>query len=859
MSVSNGQSANQTTFNNAFMSRTTDTSTTGKIDLEDSGSDSITDLQQVVNNHDDSINALEAQNLVENTGGSSTDNAVPRFNGTGGTDIQDSGVLIDDSNNVTIPGDLTVNGTTTTINTATLDVADQNITVNDGGNDASSEGAGLTVERTGTDGSIVYEDALTSKFKLGALGSEVEVADVSSSQQLTGKDYDGGTASNTSRMTMPKNTKSNLDGLTRKEGTFVYATDEAKPYYDNGSILVDFGAGGSGVGGVNYLEGDDFDFEDSVGNWVAYADAAATSPVDGTGGSPTATVTRTTTASEILRGTGSLEIAKDAADRQGEGGSVDFTIDNADKGKLLEISFDYSTSANYASGDIRLFVYDRDGASVLAVLNDDDGDLLSGSGKFVGKFQADSTNDDYRLIFHIATTNASAYDVFIDNVKVGPEGSLNVPLVTPWVDYTPTGRWTTNATYTGKWRRVGDTMECQAYITLSGAPAGAGGLFVSIPDGFTIDSTKLAGASGTIQNLGSAYCQDNGVDAFPGIAAYFDSTTVLLLSLEEQNETTNDVRVNSINQTQPFTFASGDIVHAKWSVPIDGWSTGALVSTTETLFKSANSYANEKTPTGTIGAAFNTVVFGTVNEDALSLYNTSTGQWTAPIDGTLIVSAHLEFAQTASTATAAVAITNTTTGEEVIGVDKVRTADTVAYPVASGQLSVSAGDVIEIQSWNNGTSPSFGSSFGKSGFSIAYKRDLSIFGVYGETDLIESSSDLISYAITADQQGDLTSIDLPPGKWDISAHALYFSNGATTTTNVQIGISTTSGNSTTGLTFGDNWMVGQKDTTSGTYTPITIARYNVSPTSSTTYYLKARASTSATNLEVAYKISARKV
>lgn len=39
----------------------------------------------------------------------STDNAVVRFNGTGGS-VQNSGVIVDDSNNVSIPGALTLNG-----------------------------------------------------------------------------------------------------------------------------------------------------------------------------------------------------------------------------------------------------------------------------------------------------------------------------------------------------------------------------------------------------------------------------------------------------------------------------------------------------------------------------------------------------------------------------------------------------------------------------------------------------------------------------------------------------------------------------------------------------------------------------
>lgn len=122
--------------------------------------------------------------------GSSTDNAIVRWDGITGTLVQDSNVTIDDSGNIIVAGDLTVNGTTTTVNSATLDVTDTNITVNNTGNDASSEGAGLTVERTGTDGSFVYEDALASKWKIGALGSEVEVADVSSTQTLTNKTID---------------------------------------------------------------------------------------------------------------------------------------------------------------------------------------------------------------------------------------------------------------------------------------------------------------------------------------------------------------------------------------------------------------------------------------------------------------------------------------------------------------------------------------------------------------------------------------------------------------------------------------------------------------------------------------------
>lgn len=80
------------------------------------------------------------------------------------------------SSTVIVAGDLTVQGTTTTIETTNLEVEDKNITVNKGGSDASSEGAGLTIERDGVDGSIIYKDAAINKFAIGPLGSEKDIA-----------------------------------------------------------------------------------------------------------------------------------------------------------------------------------------------------------------------------------------------------------------------------------------------------------------------------------------------------------------------------------------------------------------------------------------------------------------------------------------------------------------------------------------------------------------------------------------------------------------------------------------------------------------------------------------------------------
>jgi hypothetical protein len=96
---------------------------------------------------------------------------------------------------VEVAGNFIVQGTTTTLNTATLEVEDQNIVVNNNGTDVTAQGAGITVERTGTTGSMVYDSAAATRWKAGDLGSEVEIVDKSTAQTLTNKTLDA--ASNT--------------------------------------------------------------------------------------------------------------------------------------------------------------------------------------------------------------------------------------------------------------------------------------------------------------------------------------------------------------------------------------------------------------------------------------------------------------------------------------------------------------------------------------------------------------------------------------------------------------------------------------------------------------------------------------
>jgi hypothetical protein len=74
----------------------------------------------------------------------------------------------------------------------------------------------------------------------GVTGSISSAAITASTVATT--DIDGGTASNTSRLTLPKNTTANLTGLTRKQGTTFYDTTTNTVKYDNGTLLLELAA-----------------------------------------------------------------------------------------------------------------------------------------------------------------------------------------------------------------------------------------------------------------------------------------------------------------------------------------------------------------------------------------------------------------------------------------------------------------------------------------------------------------------------------------------------------------------------------------------------------------------------------------
>jgi microcystin-dependent protein len=77
------------------------------------------------------------------------------------------------------------------------------------------------------------------------LSDGASLVKLTATQVLINKDLDGGTASNTSRITVPKGTLAAITALTRKEGTILYATDTDRFYSDDGATLNELALAGT--------------------------------------------------------------------------------------------------------------------------------------------------------------------------------------------------------------------------------------------------------------------------------------------------------------------------------------------------------------------------------------------------------------------------------------------------------------------------------------------------------------------------------------------------------------------------------------------------------------------------------------
>lgn len=176
-------------------------------------------------------------------------------------------------------------------------------------------------------------------------------------------------------------------------------------------------------------------------------------------------------------------------------------------------------------------------------------------------------------------------------------------------------------------------------------------------------------------------------------------------------------------------------------------------------------------------------------------------------------------------------------------------------PAFTGDITTSAGAVATTAAATQANIVTLSKSTGVSVHGTN-TNDSAAAGYFGE--YIESViSSATNVPAASSQYGDATSISLTAGDWDVTFSVLVNTNGATSTQIIG-GISTTSGNSSTGLVTGSN-ALASAGPTSGNGASVTVANYRVSLSGTTTHYAKLFVAYTVATPQYTCRLSARRV
>ncbi len=450
---------------------------------------------------------------------------------------------------------------------------------------------------------------------------------------------------------------------------------------------------------VNYLKGDDSDFEFGIGNWT---------------GDTNIPIGRI--ASNQMRGNGFLNFINLGV-ATGEKVSVPFTIDSADLAKKMIISFDYLfEDVDYNDGDMRVQIT-QDPLGTPKVIRVNGEDIQAGTGTHYAQFQTDATITSYSLDIYRVSASATGASGNIDNVKVGPQIISHGTIVTDWSDpelitisastTAPTKGTTTYDEI--KWKREGqDAIITARYSQSTAGTAGSGFYRIAMPTGLKVDTSVhvanthgvqgLAFSSGILKSGGNEYDVKVNIDN----QDFFNIETI--------DNTDNGLFIGSTNRgldnaTTVFTVS--------FKVPIQGWSSNAKMSED---FSGRDVSLKATDSSTTITGTPTNITWTNTNIDTTGSFDGTT--YTIPETGRYNIQGSLWINLVSSGE-------NNTTNIQIakggfqIKETFVRLATTVGSPISvSHEDYFIKGDLITIQASSSGTTPTINSSTQRNTFTV---------------------------------------------------------------------------------------------------------------------------------------------
>lgn len=484
-------------------------------------------------------------------------------------------------------------------------------------------------------------------------------------------------------------------------------------------------------GSKNYIPYGQFEQNVTTG-WSLFNTTLTSGLPTGTLGAGAASLALTTTSTNPLSGSYSLQVAAGTAWTAGQGViSNAFTVDRADLGKVLTFSISYEATvggsvANWSgilgSQTLAVYLYDVTASAWVQPAGFLGMNQNSGAGRVTGTFQTSVTSgQQYQLAIVALQATASPVTITLDQISCGP---LTAPLGAAVTDFVDKGTTTVGAVTTAPtkgtvaidkvlMRRVGD---CAAliyeYFQTAAGSAGSGTYLFSLPAGMSFDTTKIATVStsagnrnaGTLIGYGSSGADVTvGYSANLNVYAINSTQFIAVVTSAQQTAGTVDPGVDEPIGSANFNFGySQYAIKLYITAPIAGWSSNVQVSSdTDTRVVAMSA---EILPSTTITAGTD-LVFNTKTIDTHGAYNASTGVYTVPVSGVYDVSLVM---YNTSAQCALYVKKNGSAIDGSIQNALITSASTSNYGAGSRLVSCNAGDTLSVASNQSVTAANVG-------------------------------------------------------------------------------------------------------------------------------------------------------
>jgi hypothetical protein len=588
----------------------------------------------------------------------------------------------------------------------------------------------------------------------------------------------------------------------------------------------DAGGGGGGTG-LNYIKNTDYE--------IGSGDVTVT-----------ANITKALETTDPLRGAQSLKLTIGTGATTADYADLDMNdIDNFDQdgSMMLNVAFDYETDANFTADDVQVVLRRLDATAADIILHDNlDGKILASSKKirFTSRVQVDSDANTYAIRINVLSAPGTASNLYIDNVFIGPDTLTPGSIVTDWQDYTPTSTWVSNVTHTGKWRRVGEDIELEIKLSVTGAPT-VTNLIIHDHPVYPVDTTNYEERSPAVINF-----IETGVRNYLG-GGYYGTAGGgwTILNSEAGN-------AGVTNASNPFVFGTGDFINMTVKYPVAEWQSGASLSTFEQAITTVKAMmkvtSGSHTSTGNWQSlAAGTAVIDIIKDDFGVL--SAGGVFTAPRTGWYLFVGDHEFGLNVSGQRGGRV---TLTGESAGNYQGSFTA-----PVGSFGSISSLAHAAYMKRGDTGTFEGFQNSGGNlavtdTRYSVVELPDYSNTSTYGEEESVSSYGILGAVPGASSSYGNVTTILLTPGKYLIGGSVEYKNTGAASAIYHGLAyISVNSGTSVADLDAPRNSRRFYMATDTSAVGTAYIPAFRITITEDTTYYLKAAVTSSgSTNITV---------